>query len=123
MEIYERLFITMDEKGIMQRDIFENVEGATKSTVSSWKTRRTDPPAKMIVPICNIIGVSVEYLLTGETSKKSSSCFPKNDISESDMQLLELFHKLPGEKQSEIKGEIKGMLRVLEVGGMKSEAI
>lgn len=122
MEIYERLFITMDEKGILQRDIFENVEGATKSTVSSWKTRRIDPPAKMLIPICKVLGVSLEYLLTGENSKQSTLCFPKNTVDESDNQLLEMFHKLPADKQSEIKGEIKGMLRVLEAG-VKSEAV
>lgn len=122
MEIYERLFITMDEKGIMQKDIFDNIDGTTKSTVSSWKTRRTDPPAKLIIPICNVLGVSVEYLLTGENSKNTSVCFPKITIDESDMQLIEMFRKLPSDKQSEIKGEIKGMLRVLEAG-VKSEAV
>lgn len=125
MEIYERLFIKMYEKGIRQRDIFENIEGVTKSTVSSWKTRHTDPPAKMIIPICELLGVSVEFLLTGETSKKSSLCFPKVTITDSDMELLELFRKLPSDKQSELRGEIKGMLRMLEAGAEteKSEAV
>lgn len=122
MKICERLFITMDEKGIYQRDIYENIEDVTKSTVSSWKTRLIDPPAKLIVPICKILGVSVEYLLTGENSQQSSLCFPKNHIDEDDAQLLEMFHKLPADKQSELKGEIKGMLRVLQAG-VKSEAV
>lgn len=122
MEIYERLFITMDEKGIMQRDIFENIDGVTKSTVSSWKTRHADPPAKFIVPICKILGVSVEYLLTGETSKTSSSCFPKTNLDESDIQLLELYRQLSGDDKSEIRGVIKGML-LKSKAGAKSEAV
>lgn len=122
MEIYERLFLTMEEKGFLQRDIIDKIDGLSKSTLSSWKTRTCDPPAKFIVPLCNILGVSVEYLLTGDNSKKSSICFPKITLDDSDLQLLEMFRKLPSEKQAELKGEIKGMLRILEAGA-KSEAV
>ena len=110
MEIYERLFITMDDKNIMQKEILENIEGTTKSSVSSWKTRHIDPPAKLIVPLCKLLNVSVEYLLTGENTTKSSLLFPKYHISESDQQLLELFHKLPAELQGDIRGVINIML-------------
>ena len=122
MEIYERLFITMDEKGIMQKEIFENIEGTSKSTVSSWKTRRIDPPSKLIIPLCQLLNVSVEYMLTGENSDKSSQLFPKNHISDSDQQLLEMFHQLPSELQHEIRGEIRGMLKKAAANA-KSEAV
>lgn len=114
MEIYERLFITMDEKGIPQTEIVDNLSDVTKSTVSAWKTRRTDPPARFIAPICKLLGVSVEYLLTGEVSKDSTICFPKSAIPESDVKLLEMYHKLPDNKQTEIVAYIQNILAVLE---------
>lgn len=123
MEIYERLFTTMLEKDIMQRDIFENIEGTTKSTVSSWKTRRTDPPAKLLIPLCKLLGVSVEYMLTGENSKTSSVCFPKNNIDEADLQLLEQFKQLSAEDKAEVRGVIRGMMIKSSKAGADSEAV
>lgn len=123
MEIYERLFITMYDKGIMQRDIFENIEGTTKSTVSAWKTRKSDPPAKLLIPLCQLLGVSVEYMLTGEVSKTSTVCFPKNNIDEADMQLLEQLKQLSTEDKAEVRGVIRGMLMKASKAGAKTEAV
>lgn len=80
--------------------------GINTSTMTNWKQRGTDPPAKYIAPICEFLGVDCELLLTGE--KKS---FPY--VSSEDAEWLFLIHQLPPEAQYEFRGEIKGYLKCL----------
>lgn len=47
--------------------------GTAPSTVSSWKIRHSDPPAKYIVPIAEFLGVPPLYLLTGKPASLSTS--------------------------------------------------
>lgn len=47
--------------------------GTAPSTVSSWKIRHSDPPARYIVPIAEFLGVPPLYLLTGKPASPSTS--------------------------------------------------
>ncbi|MBQ0112105.1 MAG: helix-turn-helix transcriptional regulator [Bacteroidales bacterium] len=46
--------------------------GFTPQNVSNWKTRNTIPRADDLYKIAQYIGVTVEWLLTGETDKDDS---------------------------------------------------
>lgn len=82
--------------------------GINTSTMTNWKNRGTDPPAKYITPICEFLDVDCEFLLTGKhiTEKKTQ-------ISADDIEWLSLIHQLPKEAQIEFRGEIKGYLKCL----------
>lgn len=47
--------------------------GTAPSTVSSWKIRQSDPPARYIVPIAEFLGVPPLYLLTGKPADPKTS--------------------------------------------------
>ena len=64
MTICERMFEIMEQKGITAYAICQKT-GLNNSTLSNWKARNTDPPAKYIVQLCEILGCSIDYLLTG----------------------------------------------------------
>lgn len=64
MTINERMFTIMDQKKIQAIDIANHL-GTSKSVISNWKKRGTNPPAEYIIPICELLGVSIEHLLTG----------------------------------------------------------
>lgn len=71
MTINERLFSVLAERHISQKDLAVFV-GVNERNVGSWKTRGSDPPAKLIVKIAECLGVTVEWLLTGEEHSHSS---------------------------------------------------
>lgn len=106
MEIIERIFQIMDQKQKRATDLCDVLQIRT-STMSTWKTRVNDPPAKYMKAISDFLGVSLDYLLTGEEApvKKSTSS------DEDDM--LELYRLLPDSKKFEFKGEIKGYLKAV----------
>ena len=62
-------------------------------------------------------------MLTGEVSKTSTVCFPKINIDEADMQLLEQFKQLSVEDKAEVRGIIRGMLIKASKAGANSEAV
>lgn len=96
MTICERMFEIMDAKGISAYSLCKDL-GLRNSTVSNWKKRKTDPPASCIVPICEVLGCSVEYLLTG--SDASCGISTQEDavragLSKSEERLSEERHSL-----------------------------
>lgn len=118
MTICERLFEIMDKKGLNSASLCHAV-GASSSTVANWKTRNTDPAAKFIVPICEFLGCSIEYLLTGKETKKD----PFSDISKNGREMLELYEQLPEREQFILLGRLQEMVSPLRNEGKKCAAI
>ena len=104
--IIQRVLSLLDEKSLKAADLCRALDIST-STMTNWKNRGTEPPAKMIVPICEFLGVSCEFLLTGK-----ESIFPA--ISKEDSEWLVLIHQLPDDAQLEFKGELKGYIKCLK---------
>lgn len=59
----------MTEKNIKQKDL-ARITGKSTSGVSSWLCRDTIPQADDALKIADYLGVSLRYLITGETSPK-----------------------------------------------------
>ena len=70
MTISERMFSLLDERGLSASGLCK-VLGVGTNQTTNWKQRNTDPPAKYIVLICEYLGCSLEYLLTGQEAEKA----------------------------------------------------
>jgi len=105
MTICERLFSTLDKKDLKAAGLCR-VLGIGTNITTGWKQRNTDPPAKYIAPICEYLGCSIEYLLTGQETKKE----PVPEISENGLEFLQYFEQLTEREQLLLIGEARGLL-------------
>ncbi len=102
MTIGNRVIALLKQKNLKQKDLADYLE-TRSSTVNGWKEENRNPSSDMILPICEFLGVSCEYLLTGEDKGSSP-------LSQDDSEWLMLIHKLPVESRYELKGYAKRML-------------
>ncbi len=100
MEIIERIYETLDKTDRKASDLCEKLD-IRASTMSSWKTRKTDPPAKHMKTIADFLGVSLDYLLTGQEAPLRKTTTTEED------ELLELFRTLPPNRQQRYIGRLE----------------
>lgn len=110
MTISERLFEFMDQKQVTPYSLCQKL-GIGTSTVNNWKSRNTDPPAKLLVPICEYLGCSVEYLLTGQEPQVTKK-EPTQEMSLDELEMLELFRALPYKEQQRAIGRLQTLVEV-----------
>ncbi len=65
MTISQRIFDLMSTQHKTQTALATAI-GVRQATVSSWKAKNCDPSADLIAPIAAYLGVSCDYLCTGE---------------------------------------------------------
>ena len=63
--MYEIYCKIRDERGLKDSDVSKGT-GITKSTFSDWKSGRSNPKKDKLLKIASFLGVSVDYLMTGE---------------------------------------------------------
>lgn len=63
MIISEKIFELIKAKGMNQKE-FALATGISQSTISDWKTKKTNPAADKIMVICDVLNVTPEELLT-----------------------------------------------------------
>jgi len=93
MIISERIFKILEDKN-MSQSAFAKQVGLASSTISDWKTKKTNPSADKIMDICRVLEITPEQLLTGKESK----------ISKADMRIIE---DINGMKEAQRKRVIK----------------
>lgn len=64
MTISERVFYRLKEIGMSQK-VFSEHTGIPPSTISEWKSKKTNPTSEKIMLICNVLNVTAEWLLSG----------------------------------------------------------
>ena len=69
MIISERLFKIMEKKNVSQYEL-ANITGICQSTISDWKTKKTNPSADKLMKICDALDISIEELLQDTMTKK-----------------------------------------------------
>ena len=109
MIISERIFKILKDKNISQNAFAQQI-GLASSTISDWKTKKTNPSSDKIMDICIALNITPEQLLTGKdidddiftTKVNENSSNP--EFSKSDIKILKEIHEL---KETQRKRLIK----------------
>lgn len=87
MFIINNLLSLLEKKGLKQADLCEAI-GISSSTMTNWKNRGTDPPAKYIIPICEFLDITPYVLLL---NKEISS---RNELSNDENEMISIYKRL-----------------------------
>lgn len=73
LDFFERIDVLLKEKKISQKDLCCAVGISSVQVFTNWKLRDSIPSADVAVKIARLLGVSVEYLVTGEENDSAKS--------------------------------------------------
>lgn len=103
----ERLKELRISRNMTQSDL-ANKLGVTPATISKYEKGQVVVAADVIILYSKIFSVTPDYILGINNEKNETNEFTQ--LSDDDIYILDLFHKLSYENKIEIKGYIKGLL-------------
>lgn len=104
MSLINDILLLLAERNKKQSDLCAYL-GINTSTMTNWKNRNTDPPAKYIIPICEFFDISPYFLLTGKEKQPIAEA-----ISEDEQQCIEKFRRLDDINKGKILERMEVML-------------
>ena len=119
-EINERITNLLSSNSAFSQKDLANYIGKQPSTLSNWLLKDREIPSSYLIPICEYLNVSLNYLLTGSEIESSNVT-----TSASDQEWLDLIHQLPEDVQREYKAELTVYVKALnkESGEMPGKSL
>ena len=117
MIISERIFKILKDKN-MSQNAFAKQVGLASSTISDWKTKKTNPSADKIMDICMVLEVTPEQLLTGKgidegyVEYKPKKVKVELDISKSDIRIIEDIHAMKDTQRKRLMKYIEALKQI-----------
>ena len=114
MTISDRIFYRLNQLDMSQKEFSEET-GIIPSTISEWKKKKTNPSSDKIMPICNALRVTPEWLLSDEDSSGDDEPDYMLIDRESDIgMLVETYNSLDLESRNRILGYAEAFLAMKE---------
>lgn len=93
-DVVSRILSAAKEKGIDQKTLAQRA-GIRQQSITDWKKGLTTSYTKYLPELAEVLGVSVDYLLTGDEKTPAAV-----SGSEREEEFMELFRRLPPEAQA-----------------------
>lgn len=77
MRFEEKIVELRKQKGLSQEELAEQL-GVSRQAVSRWELGQTLPDIYNLVQLCELFGVSADYLVKEEASKRNSAAAEEN---------------------------------------------
>ena len=90
MTVSERTFAFIDARKDKSAAGLAKLLGVSTGQTTSWRQRNCDPPVKYLPQICEYLGVSIAFLVTGEEAKVDLA----KVLAEDEAVLLERYRSL-----------------------------
>lgn len=113
MFISERIFKILKEKKMTQTE-FSKRTGIPCSTISEWKSKRTNPSADKIMDICAALEVTPEQLLSGRglDEEEGSDTSRKDVLTPLDWQIIEDYHGLQEAQKRRLLAYVEALKQI-----------
>ncbi len=109
MTISDRIFERIRQLSITQKEFAEKA-GIRQSTISEWKKNKTNPSSDKILPICKVLDVTPEWLLSGvdpAAGRVKNREFYVVDLDTDSGKLIMEFNKLDKTSRDKILGYVE----------------
>ena len=111
MTISDRIFEKLKQIKMSQKD-FSEATGISQSTISEWKSQKTNPTSEKILIICNVLEVTPEWLLSGieNTGERGNNSEWYIIDKNTDMGILiKSFHEMDEYQRGRLMGYIEAL--------------
>ena len=116
MNISDRIFERLRQIHMTQKE-FSELTGIAPSTISEWKSKRTNPTSEKIMIICKVLDVTPEWILSGvgKTGNRGNDIpwyviDKKSDIG----MLIEQYNRMDEKQRDRLKGYLEAMRQMKE---------
>ena len=106
MTVGERIFIRLEELHMSQKEFSEKT-GISQSTISEWKTKKTNPATDKIMIICQVLYVTPVWLLSGIDREGNRGNEPNFIVIDKDTEIGKLvmdYNRLPRDFRARLLG-------------------
>ena len=104
--ISERIQLLRKQKGLSQNELAEKVN-ISKAQMSRYISKNVQPPADILKNLADVLGVSVDFLLSGDTDQKAIENLSHVEV----LQQYKEVDNLPEEERKTIIKVISALLR------------
>lgn len=99
----QRILDTIKRKNLNQRTVAIAL-GIPYSTLNGWRHPDRNPSCDYIIPLCEYLGVTPQYILTGEETANTNFT-----LSHDEKKLIGYYRQLPESMQLRLLGYAGGM--------------
>lgn len=126
MIISERIFKILKDKN-MSQNAFAKKVGLASSTISDWKTKKTNPSADKIMDICEVLNITPEQLLTGKgiddnyVEYKSTNISHEPEFSKTDIRIIQDIHEMKEAQRKRLLKYIEALKQIEALEDLEGE--
>ena len=122
MTISDRVFERLREIHMTQKE-FSEATGIAPSTISEWKSKRTNPTSEKIMIICKVLNVSPEWLLSGAENtgrRGNQSEWLVIDKESEAGEIMSIYNRMNPDQRARLRGYMEAITSFLANEDKKS---
>ncbi len=116
MTISDRIFGRLRQIKMSQKT-FSGKTGISQSTISEWKSKRTNPTSEKIMIICKVLDVTPEWLLSGieNTGDKGNNSLWYVIDKDTEMgMIIKSYHDMDEHQRERLCGYIEAIMAMTD---------